>query len=282
LTNQGNDFQAAVSLSGRNVAINDTNSLALGTASATGNMTLTSNGPMNLGASTVGGNLSVNSGHADITQSGALMVGGYTTLSAGTASVYLPDPGNLLARGVAVVAGNSNIAGDGRKSTGTAQEKVQVSLPFTPWSGSGMPTTAAPQPLVLNQSVVSSAAAESSASGNQASASGANNSGITIDLRAAPISKEPIMAAVSLPKGAATAGTGFSFELPESIRDMLGNDGSAQLTLSDGAVLPSWLRFNAQNLSFEAAAVPNGAFPLQLTLSMGVQRLLVVISERVE
>jgi hypothetical protein len=282
LSNMGNDFHAAVGLNGRNVAINDTNALALGIASTTGNLTLTSNGALNLGTSTVGGNASANSGNGDITQSGAFRVGGATTLLAGTGAVNLFDPGNLLAQGVTVVASSSNIVGDSRKSAGTAEEKVQGSLPATSLPGLGVPTAAAPAPLVLTQNVANAATADSAGSGNQASAGGTNNAGITIDLREAPILSASIMAAVSLPKGTATAGTGFSFELPESIRDLMGNGQSAQLSLSDGRDLPAWLRFNAQTLSFEAAAVPNGAFPLQLALSIGGQRVMVVISERVE
>jgi hypothetical protein len=270
-TNLGNDFQGAVNLSGRNLSMTDTNTLALGTASATGNLTLNSNGALSLGTSTVGGNLSANSGNGDITQIGALTVVGDTMLLAGSGAVKLPNAGNRLTRAVKAVASSSNIAGDSSNSAADIQGKLRGSLPVATLLGPRMPTTAPPQPLVLAKSVISSG-----------TAGGANNSGITIDLRDAPISTASIMAAVSLPNGTAAAGTGFSFKLPESIRNMMGNSESAQLSLSDGAAFPSWLRFNPQTLSFEAAAVPNGAFPLQLALALGDQRVMVVITERVE
>jgi len=49
-----------------------------------------------------------------------------------------------------------------------------------------------------------------------------------------------------------------------------------------GAPLPGWLRFDAATLRFDAAAVPDGAFPMQVMMSVGGQRVVVVISERAE
>jgi hypothetical protein len=91
------------------------------------------------------------------------------------------------------------------------------------------------------------------------------------------------MAAVSLPKGYAASGTGFSFELPESVRSIVTESSPAVgATLTDGAALPNWLSFNSAELKFEARAVPDGAFPMQLLVTIGAQRVLVVISERSE
>jgi hypothetical protein len=55
LGNAGNDFVGAVGLSGSNVSIVDVNALTLGTVNTAGNLTLNSNGALNLGTSTVGG-----------------------------------------------------------------------------------------------------------------------------------------------------------------------------------------------------------------------------------
>jgi hypothetical protein len=90
------------------------------------------------------------------------------------------------------------------------------------------------------------------------------------------------MAAVSLPKGMATSGTGFSFELPESIRSVAQQAPQTQASLPDGRPLPTWLKFDATNLRFDAAAVPDGAFPMQVVISLGQQSVVVVISERTE
>ena len=90
------------------------------------------------------------------------------------------------------------------------------------------------------------------------------------------------MVAVSLPKGASTVGTGFSFVLPDSVRATASEGVSVEATQVDGNALPAWLKFDRANLRFEAIAVPDGAFPMQLALSMGGQRLVLVISERTE
>jgi hypothetical protein len=91
-----------------------------------------------------------------------------------------------------------------------------------------------------------------------------------------------MMAAVSLPKGSATSGTGFSFELPNNIRELVQTPDNIQATLPNGGPLPAWLKFNAQALRFEASAVPDGAFPMQVAIQLGKQRVMVVISERAE
>jgi len=55
-----------------------------------------------------------------------------------------------------------------------------------------------------------------------------------------------------------------------------------QVQQSNGTALPAWLKFEPQTQRFEAAAVPDGAFPLQVILIAGGQQILVVISERTE
>ena len=90
------------------------------------------------------------------------------------------------------------------------------------------------------------------------------------------------MVAVSLPKGISTTGTGFSFVLPDSVREIAGEGVTVQATQVDGSELPAWLKFDRANLRFEATAVPDGAYPMQLILSIGGQRLLLVISERTD
>ena len=91
-----------------------------------------------------------------------------------------------------------------------------------------------------------------------------------------------MMAAVSLPKGMATSGTGFSFELPETIRSIAQQASQTQVSLPDGKALPTWLKFDAERLRFDASAVPDGAFPMQVVMTLGQQSVVVVISERTE
>jgi hypothetical protein len=90
-----------------------------------------------------------------------------------------------------------------------------------------------------------------------------------------------VMLTVSLPGAIATAGSGFSFELPPSVKALVENDLPV-VSLSDGSRLPDWIRFNPVTLSFEAQAVPDGAFPLQVFISARKAKVLIVISERKE
>jgi uncharacterized protein with beta-barrel porin domain len=94
LTNPGNDFRHAVSLAGGTVAIVDKNALSLGTL-ATGDLTATSTGDLNLGSGAVGGSLSANSNGGAITQTGPLTVTGTSTIDAGSgAAITLNDTNN--------------------------------------------------------------------------------------------------------------------------------------------------------------------------------------------
>ena len=94
LDQSGNDFQSAVNASGAQVRLSDTNALTPGTVTATGDLTATSSGPLTLGTSTVGGNLSANSGNGNITQTGALTVTGTSNLNAGTGDITLANAAN--------------------------------------------------------------------------------------------------------------------------------------------------------------------------------------------
>jgi hypothetical protein len=128
-----------------------------------------------------------------------------------------------------------------------------------------------------------SASGSKSSAGTGAATGNSNSAGVTIDLQETTTAANAMaMAAVSLPKGTSTTGIGFNFELPETVRSMAQEPSSTQAQLPNGAPLPTWLKFDNQSLRFEAKAIPDGAFPLQVALNIGGQRVLVVISERTE
>ncbi|MEI7780508.1 MAG: hypothetical protein WCJ18_01110, partial [Planctomycetota bacterium] len=95
LTNTGNDFGGAVSLTGKNVAVYDSTSLLLGPSTATGTYAATAN-------------------TGDITQEPApaagLTVTGTATFTANgsAANILLDNPANSFAGGVSIVAGDAN------------------------------------------------------------------------------------------------------------------------------------------------------------------------------
>jgi hypothetical protein len=146
-----------------------------------------------------------------------------------------------------------------------------------------LPNPTSSAPLVLGGATSSITSGGSAATGGTIAASGtANSSGVTVDVKGSPQQDALTMVAVSLPKGAATMGTGFSFVLPDNVRATAGEGVSVQATRFDGSALPAWLKFDRANLRFEATAVPDEAFPMQLALSIGGQRLVLAISERTE
>jgi hypothetical protein len=280
LNNPFNDFGGAVDAAGDNVGIFDKNALSLRIVNARGDLLLASVGSLNLGSSSVGGDLTANSGGGDISQNGPLLVMGMTQLDAGAGSISLRHPGNKLTGGVTVKAASYAISGDAKNG---AQDVVaQVISSVLPMSGpvNRFDSSSLSQPLVLT---AAAAASSSPSSDVSFSAAGTDASSIMVDLRdAPPESNSLLMVAVSLPKGTATVGTGFSFNLPESVRSLIEPGVTLQVSLQDGSPLPNWIKFDAQEMCFEAAAVPSGAFPLQLVSQFGDKRILVVVSERVE
>ncbi|MGY1520569.1 two-partner secretion domain-containing protein [Luteimonas sp. A482] len=93
LTNIGNDFVGPVDLRGAMVLVNDTNALSLGTLDV-GSLDVGSAGALSLGAGAVAGTLDANSGGGNITQTGALHVGGDSIIFASTGSITLSNAGN--------------------------------------------------------------------------------------------------------------------------------------------------------------------------------------------
>ena len=92
LTDAGNDFASFGALSGNNVNINDINTLSLTTSNITGTLNVTTNGA--------------------ITNSGALIVGGAATLTAGSSNnITLNDAGNDFAS-VGITSGKNVVIND--------------------------------------------------------------------------------------------------------------------------------------------------------------------------
>ena len=108
LTGSGNDFSGTVSANGSEVTLVDRNALTLGRVDATGTLTLTSNGALDLGRATTGVNLFAMSGNGSITQTGALSVSGQTTFNSGSGSVVLANPQNAF--GSVVIASGAGVA----------------------------------------------------------------------------------------------------------------------------------------------------------------------------
>ena len=100
LDGASNNFTGAVSFtslndgSWRDLAVNDAvGNLALGTVEASRDVTLAAIGAIDLGTLTTGGNLDV-SGNGNLEQQGAVVVGGTTSLQAGSGAITLTNAAN--------------------------------------------------------------------------------------------------------------------------------------------------------------------------------------------
>ena len=105
----GNDFVGAVSLTGGAVSISDANALALGTLDA-GSLVARSHGALNLGTGSVAGALDADSDGGAIGQSGALAVGGASTVDAGAGDIALTHADNDFIGAVSLTGGAVAIA----------------------------------------------------------------------------------------------------------------------------------------------------------------------------
>ncbi|MGN2244171.1 filamentous hemagglutinin N-terminal domain-containing protein [Frateuria sp. GZRR33] len=118
LTDTGNDFAGAVNLTGGAVAITDSNALTLGTL-ATGALSATSTGALDLGQGTIGGNLSATSHGGAISQAGALTISGTSGIDAGGGTITLDNSANSFAGAVSLAGGDTRITNSGSLALGT-------------------------------------------------------------------------------------------------------------------------------------------------------------------
>ena len=81
----------------------------------------------------------------------------------------------------------------------------------------------------------------------------------------------------------ATAGSGFSFPLPAQVTNSTaGSSVTISVNTVSGQPLPSWLKFNPETKTFVASSVPDGAFPMQVVVTVNGVRSTIVISERAQ
>ena len=122
LADVNNDFASTVTLTGANVQMTDKNALTLGALAITGNLTARSNGVLNLGQGTIGGNLSGDNGGiaaSAITQTGALTVTGTTLISAGANLITLNQANNDFAGAVSLTGTATQITDKNALTLGT-------------------------------------------------------------------------------------------------------------------------------------------------------------------
>lgn len=346
LANAGNQFQGTVSASGQDVAITDQDALTLGSITAAGNLTLSSAGALSLGTSTVGGLLRVDSGNADIRQSGPLYVTGSTSLNAGAGNVNLDNSANDFGGAVSATAGSATLVAN----PSLVLDRISISGAFSATSLSGglsqvagsvlsvggastlvaatriellelgndlrggvtsraasvairgdkvalaaaSSATAAVTSIALPAAGATAGAGTALASADRSAPglvlapapsvrvdSGSNNSpGIAVSLLRAPSAQAAGLVTVQVPPEIAAAGARLSFALPAAMAAAAAaSPEPVQARLADGSALPDWLQFDSATLRFDAAVVPQGAFPLQLLLIVGGEQVLLNLTE---
>ena len=265
LKNPANDFKAAVNADGRDVELHDKNALVLGDIAASGildvsakdNVTRAAGKTINvIGAATIKSTI------------GSITLGGGNSFAGGLTKVLK-------------VAASSN--------TVVRLPRIKANLPKL---------RSQPAALVVDANVAPAAQAFSPAAGGGASGGGdaggsdagsggtsgaGGKGGLSVELIRQATGVQPGIVSVSIPKETATRGTGFSFALPQRIAVQADStNNQVKVAMPNGAPLPDWLKFEPESMSFVASAVPDGAFPVQVVVSVNGQQNTVVISEQAE
>ena len=119
----------------------------------------------------------------------------------------------------------------------------------------------------------------SSGSGGGSGPTGSTGSGgISVSMVREPSVQQGGIITVSVPKEMATTGSGFSFPLPTQIAEAASGTNIRVTTIS-GQALPAWLKYDLEGKTFTASAVPDGAFPMQVVVTVGGNRSTILISE---
>jgi hypothetical protein len=107
-----------------------------------------------------------------------------------------------------------------------------------------------------------------------------SSAGVRVELLKRPELQETGVVSVSLPANKSAAGAGLSFALPNELMSSIANAVNVEARLTNGDPLPSWLRFDNTNGQFVVSEVADVSFPLELSVQLGNQQVLVVISDR--
>ena len=126
-----------------------------------------------------------------------------------------------------------------------------------------------------------SSSGSGSGSGTTGTAGSTGSGGVSVSMVREPSVQQGGIITVSVPKAMATTGSGFSFPLPTQIAEVA-SDTNIQVTTISGQTLPAWLKYDPEAKTFTASAVPDGAFPMQVVVTIGGNRSTIQISARAE
>ena len=270
LASTDNQFSGWVSITGHRAVISAAQALRLGAVATDANLEVTSTGELDLGTSTVKGNLLASSG-SNITQSGPLVVAGTTKLDAGTGSITLSNPNNRMTGALTNVGRVGVISG--------APMTTAPFVPVMPAPEVTRSATVTQPPAEVLPIVVPTSNAAAAMPTPDASVASASAGVVVNTIRAA--SQQLIgIVAVLLPKGSSNFGSGLVIALPAETFDTAStNNLSVRATQPNGAPLPSWIKYVESEKGLVLGAVPEGGLPFQVLLTVGMNRTVVQISE---
>ena len=129
-------------------------------------------------------------------------------------------------------------------------------------------------------SISSNASGASSSGGAPAGQSSGSSAGVSVNNVQSATQQVTGLVAVMVPAGSATAGTGLVIALAQALFDGASTATVAErVTLPDQQPLPAWIRYDAETKTLSTNAVPAGAFPMVVLVTVGNQSTLVQISE---
>jgi len=268
-----------------------------------GTATVVVNGAGNSRAGTYTETVSALSGPDAANYSVATIVGYYTVNAApnsGSSSAVVPPPppppqqqlppsapplagaaGNAASTTGAPLAFSGDAAGSGAQFAGGGSASAPSVGSNSDASANSSGASSSVGSVAANGSAAlpSSSPPSSGAGASSGTAAGTGPSGISISLVREPSVQQSGIINVSVPKEVATSGTGFAFGLPDQV---VGTQANAPVTVTtaSGQPLPGWLKYVPETKSLSASAVPDGAFPMQVIVTVGGKRSTIVISEK--
>lgn len=267
LTNSDNLFADVVNVdTSGSLSLSTSGPLTIGKVTTVGDTALIAHGKVDLGTSTFGAKINVNSGGFDIVQSGPIKVGGNSNFDAGSAKIDLFNPkntwsGSILYKGGIVMINHPQLLN--AVNAGTLVVRVEASTQVTAVKVVAPSVTPSTSPAPAVETVGSGAGPDVSIS----------------VARPASVSQSGLIT-VTVSSEATSSGKGFSFALSDHLPSDVPKTAQVGVTLLDGKPLPEWLRFDVQTQKVVATSPPPGAFPLQIKTNMGGVETVIVITEQ--
>jgi hypothetical protein len=103
---------------------------------------------------------------------------------------------------------------------------------------------------------------------------------VSVSIVILPTQQTKGLVRVLVPSGTAASGSALVIALPETVTlSPQSTDQSVSLNSPNDQPPPTWIRYDAQNKTLAADAVPASAFPLSIELAVGGQSTLIQVSE---